>query len=84
MLIFTAEEVRHLNDWQQSGIVHPFTCGRDHDGPRELIATGVGWICPSCDYRQDWAHDFMKDGTALAEQRALVDRMNSQQGKARQ
>jgi hypothetical protein len=24
-----------------------------------LMATSDGWVCPFCDYRQDWAHDFM-------------------------
>lgn len=26
---------------------------------RELVATINGWICPTCDYTQDWAHEFM-------------------------
>jgi hypothetical protein len=24
-----------------------------------LLATKAGWLCPHCDYRQDWAHPFM-------------------------
>lgn len=24
-----------------------------------LIATENGWVCPVCDYKQDWAHSFM-------------------------
>lgn len=24
-----------------------------------LIATEKGWVCPVCDYTQNWAHDFM-------------------------
>ena len=24
----------------------------------KLIATEGGWICPVCDYKQNWAHDF--------------------------
>lgn len=24
----------------------------------KLIATSEGWICPVCDYKQNWAHDF--------------------------
>ena len=37
--------------------------------PEVLIATPDGWICPSCDYTQDWAHGFMADGSwrAVAE-----------------
>jgi len=26
-----------------------------------LIATESGWICPVCDYKQDWAHNFMTE-----------------------
>jgi len=26
-----------------------------------LIATENGWICPVCDYKQDWAHNFMTE-----------------------
>lgn len=60
---FTAEEVEALNAWQQR---HPFTCGRCRDASawpltsqHELVATKDGWVCPTCDYTQDWAHDFM-------------------------
>ena len=28
-----------------------------HDD-RKLVATNNGWICPTCDYIQDWAHAF--------------------------
>ena len=27
-----------------------------HD--RELVATRDGWICPTCDYKQDWCHSY--------------------------
>jgi len=26
-----------------------------------LIATVEGWVCPHCDYRQDWAHALMAE-----------------------
>jgi hypothetical protein len=26
-----------------------------------LIATEGGWICPVCDYTQNWAHNFMTE-----------------------
>ncbi len=45
---------------------HPFTCGNRSDHPEIagdkgiLVPTTRGWICPICDYTQDWAHDFMK------------------------
>jgi hypothetical protein len=46
--------------------MHPFTCGSGNridaahlDREGVLFATPNGWICPYCDYRQNWAHDFM-------------------------
>lgn len=47
---------------------HPFTCANRGDGNHRhaygdlgaLVPTVRGWICPFCDYTQDWAHDFMK------------------------
>ena len=57
--IFSEEEVKNLNDFQNSGNVHPFTCPNGHGN---LIATKEGWYCPKCDYVQLWAHDFMKSG----------------------
>ena len=61
---FTPEQVAALNGWQQGDGCHPFTCanGRDEkhlDGEGALVATQEGWVCPYCDYKQDWAHDFM-------------------------
>jgi hypothetical protein len=68
---FTDEQVKLLNDYQQIGIFHPFTCC----GPEEikectrssgesdglLIATTKGWICPCGKYKQNWAHSWMVD-----------------------
>lgn len=66
---FTPQEVENLNDYQNAGMVHPFTCGSGNrcdenhaGGEGKLIATVRGWICPFCDYTQNWAHDFMKNG----------------------
>ena len=62
---FTPEQVEALNHWQHSGKIHPFTCGGNRtdelhlDGQGVLVATREGWVCPYCDYKQDWAHDFM-------------------------
>jgi len=81
--VFTPEEVLSLNEYQNSGVMHPFTCGGGHrtehpDGEGLLVATTQGWICPYCEYRQDWAHDWMKNGDwrKLSIQR----RVNAQQG----
>ena len=60
----TPDQVAALNRRQQGGGCHPFTCanGRDDkhlDGEGVLVATPEGWVCPYCDYTQDWAHEFM-------------------------
>ena len=55
---WTCREVVALNDWQERGDVHPFTCGGNNC--REVLIAGhEGWHCPACDYTQDWAHRFM-------------------------
>jgi hypothetical protein len=70
---WTAEQVKVLNDFQSLRRIHPFTCGSgnrrdeahrayqaEHGGDfGQLIATPDGWICPACDYKQNWAHSFM-------------------------
>ena len=60
---WTAEQVDALNAWQTASMTHPFTCGRCRDagvgGECALTATTAGWVCDTCDYTQDWAHDFM-------------------------
>ncbi len=65
---WTPEQVEQLNKWQEAGYVHPFTCGNDdctRSNGKELVATIDGWTCPSCSYKQDWAHDFMADPEML-------------------
>jgi hypothetical protein len=51
------DQVAALNDFQQLGHVHPFTCG---NGCGVLVAHTSGWLCP-CGYKQDWAWAFMAD-----------------------
>lgn len=62
---WTPEQVASLTGFQQRGSMHPFTCGRDEcrraTGSEPLTATVGGWVCPHCDYRQDWAHAWMAD-----------------------
>lgn len=61
----TPEQIEKLNRYQRAGSFHPFTCGNrsdpGHESDREgiLLATPEGWRCPTCDYRQNWAHPFM-------------------------
>lgn len=59
---FTPEQVESLNGFQKCGCVHPFTCGGDKCRS-DLVATEEGWVCPNCDYTQNWAHEFMADGS---------------------
>ncbi len=62
---FTDDEIEALNSWQKSKLTHPYTCGSGNrtdaahtDGEGVLVATRDGWICPFCDYTQDWAAPF--------------------------
>jgi hypothetical protein len=64
MTPWTSAQVDALNRYQHLGYVHEFTCPRVHpagsgEADRALFATKDGWICPHCDYRQDWAHSSM-------------------------
>lgn len=60
---WSPEQVKNLNDFQTEGHMHPFTCGSP-DCRADLVATANGWTCPSgCGYTQNWAHDFMVDGS---------------------
>lgn len=53
------ETVAALNAYQVAEIMHPYTCGGEHEGESvPLLATRDGWVCPLCDYAQDWAHAF--------------------------
>lgn len=59
---FTQQQIEDLWEYQQFGYFHPFTCGKRDEHPDQddiLIPTQGGWICPSCDYEQNWAHSFM-------------------------
>lgn len=72
---FSVQDVEILNNYQNSGMVHPFTCGKrdDHVGDDVLIATTNGWVCPhpGCDYTQNWAWSFMADPRTLEERNWL-------------
>ena len=70
---FTPVQVQRLNEWQTNtggGFRgHPFTCANRGDGKHQsaggdlgiLIATESGWVCPDCEYTQDWAHALMAE-----------------------
>jgi len=63
---FTIEQVERLNYFQRANIFHPYTCGSGNrtdanhlDSEGLLVATTAGWICPYCDYKQNWCSAFM-------------------------
>lgn len=60
---FTPEQVQSLNEYQASGHFHPFTCQNVGSRHPVLVAAADGWRCPSCEYKQDWAHEWMADGS---------------------
>lgn len=56
---FTLEQVDVLRLRQADPTQHQYTCEHWHGEPverRHLVPTVRGWICPSCDYTQNWAH----------------------------
>lgn len=61
---FSPDTVVELNKAQSAGRFHPYTCANRSDGKHRvwngdlgaLVATSRGWICPFCDYTQDWHH----------------------------
>jgi hypothetical protein len=60
------EQVEQLNRYQHTANVHPYTCGKRDAHPWNegvLVAEPGGWVCPveTCDYAQNWAHDFSAD-----------------------
>ncbi|MDE2101293.1 MAG: hypothetical protein KGL39_28865 [Patescibacteria group bacterium] len=63
---WTEEQVAALAARQQREDLHPYTCGggnrqdeRHLNGEGVLVPTASGWVCPYCDYRQEWA--FLQD-----------------------
>lgn len=65
MPVWTAEQVTTVNEYQQCGFFHPYTCGGG-GGPCpgvSMTAGPEGLVCPSCGRVQAWVHDFV-----LAEQ----------------
>ena len=73
---FTTEQVKGLNKYQECPYIHPFTCGHSVCGA-VLCANQDGWQCPKCDYRQDWAHDFMADGSLTANMTELYEQIKA-------
>lgn len=80
---WTPEEVENLEAWQNANtFVHPFTYYRNTDGlitghdeqgnECRLVPSVAGWRTePGGPVVQDWAWDFMLDGTFLEAARRL-------------
>ena len=68
---FTDEQVEKLNEFQNEGKMHPFTCcspsninkcmRRKRVNEGLLIATNEGWVCPCGKIKQSWAWAFMAE-----------------------
>ncbi len=58
---WTESEMASLNAYHASGVMNPFTCENDDANycASVLVATPAGWICPDCDYTQNWAAEWM-------------------------
>ncbi len=83
---FTADEVANLVAWQECGLYHPFTCpnrGELPHPPNAVLAPDEesGWTCGHCDYTQDWAHDFMLDGSAVRNARETIKQIRKGESK---
>ena len=69
------EQVRSLNEYQESGFFHPFTCRCRGN----LVAQQDGWICPNgCEWSQTWCWDWMANWDwkkSQAEEQALIARL---------
>ncbi len=70
---WTDQEVTSLNDFQDSGVWHPFT-GPDHEGKGriQLIATQNGWVeKEGGEIVQNWAHIWMTNDAWRERYKAL-------------
>lgn len=83
---FTEEQVKNLNDYQELGCFHPFTCCSHDDCDRRkqpnegrLRATTEGWVCPCGKWKQDWAHAFMADPNTIKNQSEWMRKLNEKQ-----
>lgn len=62
---WTTDQLGHLRWWQDSGEVHPYTCGGG-GGPCSGVSLAVtpgGLVCPGCGRIQSRVHDFSLAGT---------------------
>ncbi|EPX83918.1 DNA translocase FtsK [Salipiger mucosus] len=79
---FHPDAVVTLAESQTAGQFHPYTCANRNDGNHRhmlgdlgaLVPTVRGWICPFCDYTQDWAHGLPPAGEAPAKKEGVAPR----------
>jgi hypothetical protein len=71
---FTFEQVEMMNEYQEMGVFHPYTCPRDRSN---LYATPAGWVCLRCTYTQDSVHDFVIDPEAHHEMHLEFERLDA-------
>lgn len=67
---WSEEVVEALNAFQDSGVMHPYTCP---ECGHMLVATHNGWICLHDEYLQTWAHPFTADQEWVARQKEWVE-----------
>jgi hypothetical protein len=62
---WTDDQVKSLNEYQKSGVIHPFTGNNElapDDSDNILVATTDGWISEvDPEYHQNWAWSWMAD-----------------------
>lgn len=71
---FTLEQVEMMNEYQEMGVYHPYTCPRDRSN---LHATPGGWICFRCKYTQKDVDEFVIDPQAHHEMHLEHERLKS-------
>ena len=70
---WTDEQVSNLNDYQESGVMHPYTC----DFCRGiLVATTEGWVCVCGKHKQDWCLSCMAEFDKNSEGNQYLIKLN--------
>jgi len=75
---WTMKQVRALRAFQANDQVHPYTCPHSHapESSRVLEPGIHGWLCLTCGYRQDWAHDWTMDPAQVPQPNIPTERNN--------
>lgn len=87
--MWTEEQINALNELQTGKVFgHPYTCPNRGDGHHHnngndlgcLVPTPNGWICPDCDYTQDWFHASSLTLTKIADFQAKFEKLPKYSG----